>query len=159
MSIEICNKDLKSQGNQMVCRTSIMPTNPQKKENETLIDSKFTSNSTLKFSIDNSRYDNSNSSLKLNIQNPNTTIPTRFFNRLSNITKQANPYKFNVNYSAAGQQLALKAKEQLKSAKSSDNLDSQKNDAPLQKNSKKNDEDLNDDWKIVSKYSLLNKII
>ena len=59
---------------------------------------------------------NNNSSSNNNVQ----TIPTRFIDRrVSNGVAQSDPYKFNVNYSEAGQRLARKAQEQLKTVEKS----------------------------------------
>ncbi|CAF0711793.1 unnamed protein product [Brachionus calyciflorus] len=98
---------------------------------------------------------NNNSNLPTPNSNPNPKIPTRYFDRrVSTSVMDSNPYKFNVNYSAAGQQLAKKAHEQLKTVEKSKELkkleSEKKNNATVVK--KKNDyinnddESLNDDW-------------
>lgn len=54
------------------------------------------------------------------VNNSTTTIPTRFVDRrVSAGGVQSDPYKFNVNYSEAGQRLAKKAQAQLKSLEKS----------------------------------------
>lgn len=51
------------------------------------------------------------------------SIPTRFVDRrVSTSIIESNPYKFNVNYSEAGQRLAKKAQEQLKTVEKSKEL-------------------------------------
>ena len=114
----------------------------------------------------------SNSNSTTNLSNvPN--IPTRFVDRrVSTSIMQSDPYKFNVNYSEAGQRLAKKAQEQLKCVEKSkeDLIDNQQqqqqqqtisqsiNNSKNNNNNKKdyvyslNDVNNGEDWQNVSKF-------
>lgn len=53
-----------------------------------------------------------------------TVIPTRFVDRrVSNGVSQSDPYRFNVNYSEAGQRLAKQAQAQIKTLEKSKEAD------------------------------------
>lgn len=151
---------VKLDSNQFVSSTSSIQSSGEMKQEELqLIDSQCSPISTTHTTI-SPRYVNTNTGrITPNIPTPNSntaTIPTRFFDRrTSNSTKEANPYKFNVNYSAAGQQLAKKAHEQLKTVEKSKELSAEKNEVnsmPRRKSDYINhdDESLNDDWQNVS---------
>ena len=102
---------------------------------------------------------NNNSSSNNNVQ----TIPTRFIDRrVSNGVAQSDPYKFNVNYSEAGQRLARKAQEQLKTVEKSKEetqeviITTSSNRRNSDYFGNNNDEaPLGDDWQNVSWFGLV----
>lgn len=99
--------------------------------------------------ISSSRLTSSSSSS--NICSNNTRFGDR---RVSTSIIEPNPYKFNVNYSAAGQRFAKKALDQLKTVEKSKELVKPEQQESVHKMKKKDyvsfdDETLNDDWQNV----------
>ena len=131
-----------------------MKSDPEVKQEEfQFIDSEAMPKPISKYIIDSLRFDNIPDKKIYSFSNVKTTIPTRFFEKqLLKTAKDVNPYKFNVNYSAAGQKLAKKAQEQLKTVKEIEKIKIEENDIIMsyQKSIYNNDESLNDDWRIVS---------
>ncbi|RNA08885.1 hypothetical protein BpHYR1_013839 [Brachionus plicatilis] len=147
---------IKADSNQLVSSASSMQSDGEAKHQQfPLIDSQCSPISTAHCAVSPRYVDTSSGRGTPNIPTPTSTtaaIPTRFFDRrVSSSAKEANPYRFNVNYSTAGQQLAKKAHEQLKTVEKSKELSGEKSDVAIVPRRKSDyinhdDESLNDDW-------------